>query len=77
MNIWDATVDDGKFACSVTRTGEYAGQLLVTHTESKDVVLSEGVHLAYAARFGPDVDDVSTWEMKSIAAIDAWIEAHP
>jgi hypothetical protein len=75
MYAWEQTVDDGRFRCWVTQDeGEgYSGVLHVEEVANGTPILEEKVGIAYAARFGPDVDDVTTWQAKSISAIDAWI----
>ena len=72
--VWENTVDSGRFHCSVTPINDgYAGKLKVVVTEDDEVILDEVVSIAFAARFGPDVDDVRTWEDMCIPAIDAWL----
>ncbi len=69
--IWHNTVDGGTWDCKVVRDAPYHGVLTVTRVLTDEVILSEGVGLSYGSIFGPDVDDVRTWENKSITAIDA------
>ena len=68
--VWDQTLDDGAYRARVERTGERTGQLIVTRAADDEVLLNEGVHLAWGAQFGPDIDDVQDWQAKTIAAVD-------
>ena len=68
--IWESTVDDGKFHCSVVRLGEYKGWLKVFEVATNKVLLECETGLAYGAIFGPDVDDVAYWQETCIGAID-------
>lgn len=74
--IWRVTVDDGSFECKVVRTDDYTGQLVVIHIGTDEVLLDQEVTLAYRALFGPDVDDVRTWQVLSLTVIDQWLAAH-
>ena len=75
-NPWDQTVDNGRFRCWVTQDEDgYSGVLHVEEVPNGIPLLEEKVGISYAARFGPDVADVSDWEAKSISAIDAWLVA--
>ena len=71
--VWEATVDDHTFHCKVVRTDDYAGTLIVTVTETGEVLLTEQVTLSYQAMFGPDVSDVAEWQERSLGAIDNYI----
>ena len=74
---WDQNVDNGRFRCTVKQEdGGYQGILKVVVVESGEVLLELPVGVAYAAIFGPDVDDVMTWQEASIKTIDAWIADH-
>lgn len=70
QNIWEATVDGGQFACKVERINENNGTLTVVELISGKELLRESVGLSYGAIFGPDVDDVATWQDRCIEAID-------
>ena len=67
--MWQAVLD-GKWICSVTRTGEYSGVLTVENQQG-EVVFKEDVSLAYGAVFGPDACDVALWEEKSVQVVDS------
>ena len=69
--IWESTVDQGKFHCSVVRLGEYHGWLKVFDVDTNEVILERDVDLAYDAKFGPDIDDVQFWEAICIETIDS------
>jgi hypothetical protein len=72
--VWENTVDSGRFHCGVIPVNDgYAGKLVVTVVATGEVILDEVVSIAFAARFGPDVDDVNTWQDTCIPAIDAWL----
>jgi hypothetical protein len=69
---WEDTADGGKYHCCVEQDEDgYNGTLIVTKVDTGEEILREAVGIAYAARFGPDVDDVVTWQALSIQAIDA------
>lgn len=65
--VWTGTLDDD-WLCEVRRKGGYLGQL--TLTNNGRAVLDEEVVLAYGAAFGPDVDDVRSWQEKCEAALE-------
>lgn len=73
--VWEGTVDNGQFHCSVTRLKEYQGLLKVIEVKTSEVLLEKAVTLSYNAVFGPDVDDVMHWQDISVEAIDNYIEA--
>ena len=68
--VWEATVDTGKFKCSVERTGDRTGILKVKDVGLQKVLLEQSVGLSYGALYGPDADDVRYWQELSINAID-------
>ena len=76
-DVWDATVDGGKFEVGVERTGARSGKLRVVVASTREVLLVQDVGLAYGAMFGPDVDDVMEWQNAAMPVIDAWIAEHP
>lgn len=79
--VWFTTMDGHKYQVEVHRTGDYSGRLLmwdisgvraaVMSPPPWPVVLDEEIPLAYGARFGPDMDDVSSWQTKCIEIADA------
>ena len=74
MYAWEQAVDDGRFRCWVEQNEDgYSGVLHVEVVADGIPLLEEKVGIAYAARFGPDVDDVADWQAKSISAINAWL----
>jgi len=78
--VWRASVDNGTFLCRVVRAEDnpgYAGVLTVSHMQSGEVLLTEGVSLSFQAIFGPDVADVIEWQERSIEVIDEWLASHP
>ena len=78
-DAWNQTLDDNRFRARVVQPegGDgYSGTLIVTVEETGEVILEEPVGIAYAARFGPDAEDVGTWQRRTITAVDAWIGEH-
>lgn len=66
---------DGRYQIEVHRTGDYNARLLMwDQQEGMKLVLDESVGLAYRAMFGPDIDDVSSWEAKVLEVADARAE---
>jgi hypothetical protein len=59
VNVWENTLDGGN-----------RGTLTVVRQIDGVIILHEEVSLAYAAQFGPDVDDVATWENMVVNAVD-------
>jgi hypothetical protein len=72
--VWHRTVDGGEWIAQVQRE-RGGGRLLVWHhPDTAHPILDQHVGLAYGAMFGPDVDDVLTWEHAVIEAIDAQVD---
>lgn len=69
--VWDETLDNGAYRSVVQRDDNeaYTGWLVVID-DNGNVLHREAVPLAYAARFGPDVDDVHTWMERTVEVID-------
>jgi hypothetical protein len=65
--VWKSTLD-GRYEVIVTRTGDYMGDLSISN-ENK-VLFSQPVGLSYGAIFGPDIDDVASWQEIAINFID-------
>lgn len=72
--VWEQTVDAGAFRCKVVGTDDYRGQLTVEVATSGEILLDIPVGLSYGALFGPDIDDVSDWQIQSIKVIDNWLD---
>lgn len=68
--VWNQTVDSGKFRCRVVRKSDYKGVLRVHVVADETLLLEEEVDLAYAAAFGPDVEDIHNWQSRSVQVID-------
>lgn len=69
---------DGRYQIEVQRTGEYTAMLCIFDHLNNDELLAEwNVNLAYAARFGPDVDDVRKWQEDIVTLIDTGIFPPP
>lgn len=65
--IFQATLDD-KYDVKVTRIDGYTGQFTVHCGELE--LANEVVPLAYGALFGPDIDDVTTWQNRAIEIVE-------
>jgi hypothetical protein len=65
--IWGSGFDD-QYDCKVERLTESRGRLTITVGE--DEIYQEEVNLSYGAIFGPDVEDVYTWQTKIAYFID-------
>ena len=74
--IYENTVDRGEFSVVVTSdSGDpYRGRIVVTVTNTDEVLLDEEVTITYAAAFGPDIDDVGLWQEMALEVIDAYLE---
>jgi hypothetical protein len=67
VEVWTSRLDD-KYEIKVVRTAPYQGLLTIT---GKDTILhTQSVGLMYDALFGPDVDDVMTWQNLAVDFID-------
>lgn len=66
--VWTATLDN-KYTVTVIREAPYRG--ILTITEGKLVLHRESVGLMYDALFGPDVDDVASWQDIAVRFIDS------
>lgn len=66
--IWESFLDK-KYHCSVIRLSENKGQLKIVDENNK-ILLEKEVGLSYGAIFGPDIDDVKTWEEVCISVVD-------
>jgi hypothetical protein len=69
--VWQQTLDNGEYAAAVLRDDNeaYRGWLIVSDVTG-EILHKEKVSLAYAARFGPDIDDVQVWMERTIAVVD-------
>lgn len=82
--VWFATMDNHKYQIEVHRAGSYTGRLLMWDVSGFrvdldppppwPVVLDEEVPLSYQALFGPDIDDVASWQAKCAEIADARME---
>jgi hypothetical protein len=66
--VWDASLDRGTYSATVTRVAPYHGLLLLTRGE--ETVLQRPVSMMYNAEFGPDMEDVQTWQALAVKAAD-------
>jgi len=70
MNAWQTRLDN-KYDVFV-EYGEddaYHGFLVIKDGEKE--LLREATHISYGARFGPDMDDVTTWQNRACEIVDA------
>lgn len=68
MPIWFTTLD-GIYQIVVMRIDDYHGRLSVSREGEE--LFSKEVTLAFAAQFGPDVDDVLSWQEWAIQKVDS------
>ena len=67
MKIWKNKVDN-KYDVFVDSDKPYHGFLIIKDGDKE--LFKEETHIAYDARFGPDLNDVYAWESKCIEIID-------
>jgi hypothetical protein len=69
--VWEETLDSEQYKASVSRAEQdpYTGWLWVYDIVG-NLLHKERVSLAYAAQFGPDVDDVHTWMQRVVEVVD-------
>lgn len=67
--VWEAELDE-KYTCKVLRMGPYNGALMITDNLGK-VLFQKPVTMGFDARFGPDVDDVETWQEMCMEYVDS------
>ena len=65
--VWSSRLD-GNYNVKVIWTAPYRGELTIANGDA--VLHREPVSLAYNAQFGPDVDDVASWQEAAIAFVD-------
>jgi len=66
--VWKNKVDN-KYDVFVESVGDgYSGFLFVM--DGTREILKEAVSISYAARFGPDMSDVSQWETRCMEVVD-------
>lgn len=65
--VWTSILD-GRYEVTVTRTGDYHGELTIS--EGNQVLNRESVGLSYGAIFGPDVADVADWRRIAVEFVD-------
>lgn len=72
--VWRSRLD-GRYLIEVVRDEadpDYRAHLRVFDAQHELACrLDEAVGLAYGARFGPDVDDVATWQERVLKLVDA------
>jgi len=67
LTVWSSTLDD-RFTVEVIWTAPYRGELTIS--DGATVLYREPVGLSYNAQFGPDIDDVRSWQESAIAFVD-------
>lgn len=65
--VWTATLDE-KYTITVVRTNPYRATL--TLSEGERILHQASVGLMYDAMFGPDVEDVESWQELATRFID-------
>jgi hypothetical protein len=70
--IFRAPMDNNTWLVLVTGITESQGELTITKIGDGEVILTERVGLMYGAIFGPDIDDVRTWERMAVEAVDSY-----
>jgi len=65
--VWASTLD-GRYVVTVTRTHRYQGELVISDSDQK--LHQQTVDLMYGAIFGPDIDDVNSWQQIAMDIID-------
>jgi hypothetical protein len=69
--VWTATIDDNAWRVDVVRIDDYRADLQVYRVVDEELVHTEPVGLSYRAMFGPDADDVYTWQNIAIEVVDS------
>lgn len=75
-DVYDETVDGGRFRVRVVRDAPYPARsavLTVTVEADGQELLRRPVRLYFGAPFGPDVADVDAWQHAALVAIDAYL----
>jgi hypothetical protein len=68
--VWCAILDL-RYKIEVQRDSDYAATLVIFDGKDNDkIILEKEVSLAYGARFGPDIDDLTSWQNIACACID-------
>jgi hypothetical protein len=67
LTVWSSVLD-GRFTIKVIWIAPYRGKLTIA--DEVTVLYREPVTLSYNAQFGPDVDDVLSWQDSAIAFVD-------
>ena len=65
--VWRTKLDN-RYDIVVERVDDQTGYLVIREGENE--LLRDTVSLAYGAVFGPDVDDVMTWQNRAIEFVD-------
>jgi hypothetical protein len=67
--VYENSLDGGKYKLTVSRTRPYIGRLTLRRDDA--VVFERDVGIMYDAPFGPDGEDIQTWQQMSSEAADA------
>ncbi|OGN10828.1 MAG: hypothetical protein A3B91_03520 [Candidatus Yanofskybacteria bacterium RIFCSPHIGHO2_02_FULL_41_29] len=69
--VWWSRLDN-KYQIEVHRKGARVAKLVIfDHGDNDKMLKSFDVGLSYGAIFGPDTDDVSTWQAMAIEFVDS------
>lgn len=59
--VWSGTLDK-KFEVIVYRKRPYKGYLIVKDIHDNQVIHRQDVTINYDAQYGPDINDIDTWQ---------------
>lgn len=62
--IWESEDDKGRYYARVTRTGDRTADLELEDLQLGIVLRRKQVSLMFGALFGPDVEDVRSWNQQ-------------
>jgi hypothetical protein len=65
--VWSSMLD-GKYTVEVTRTAPYRAELTIA--DGRNVLHRQPVGHCFDALFGPDLDDVHSWQATAIRFVD-------
>lgn len=69
--VWWSRLDN-RYQIEVHRKGERTAKLIIfDHNQNDEVLKTFDVGLSYGAIFGPDIDDVSTWQDMAVEFVDS------
>lgn len=66
--VWKNKLDNIYDVMVISEGNGYQGRLIIKRDDKE--LLNEATNISYAAKFGPDINDVSIWEGRCIEFID-------